>query len=66
LAAREFTRANAAKTNKDLAKQRVKAIVDILTEAGIDSDRLVDTTVDYVGDKKPNVDVNRLATASLM
>lgn len=66
LAAREFTGANAAKTNKDLAKQRVKAIVDILTEAGIDSDRLVDTTVDYVGDKKPNVDVNRLATASLM
>ncbi|TGP57159.1 hypothetical protein EN873_03420 [bacterium M00.F.Ca.ET.230.01.1.1] len=65
-AAKEMTGADPAKTNKDLAKQRVKAIMDILTAAGIDSDRLVDTNVDYVGDKKPNTAKNRLATASLM
>ncbi|TIU29604.1 MAG: hypothetical protein E5W38_20865 [Mesorhizobium sp.] len=66
MAAKEFTGANTAKTNKELAKQRVKAIMDILTAAGIDSDRLIDTHVDYVGDKKPNTAKNRLATASLM
>jgi hypothetical protein len=66
LAAKEFTGADAAKTNKELAKQRVKAMVDIFTAAGIDSDRLVDTSVEYVGDKKPNVASSRLATASLM
>jgi len=65
-AAKEFIGADAAKTNKELAKQRVKAIEDILTAAGIDSDRLVDTNVEYVGDKKPNVARSRLATASLM
>lgn len=65
-AAREFTGADAAKTNKELAKQRVKAIEDILTAAGIDSDRLVDTNVEYVGDQKPNVVRSRQATASLM
>ncbi|MGX5849982.1 OmpA family protein [Mesorhizobium sp. PL10] len=65
-AATEFTGANAAKTNKELAKQRAKAIEDILTAAGIDSDRLVDTHVEYVGDQKPNVVRSRLATASLM
>ncbi|TGS87702.1 hypothetical protein EN817_09975 [Mesorhizobium sp. M3A.F.Ca.ET.174.01.1.1] len=66
LAAKEFTGANAAKINKDLAKRRVKAIENILTAASIDSDRLVDTKVEYIGDKKPNVAKNRLATASLM
>jgi hypothetical protein len=66
VAAKEFTGADAAKTNKALAKQRIKVMVDILTAAGIDSDRLIDTNVDYVGDKKPNVAKNRLATASLM
>lgn len=65
-AATEFTGADAAKTNKELAKQRLKAIEDILTAAGIDSDRLVDTKVEYVGDQKPNVVRSRLATASLM
>lgn len=65
-AATEFTGADAAKTNKQLAKQRLKAIEDILTAAGIDSDRLVDTKVEYVGDQKPNVVRSRLATASLM
>jgi len=65
-AATEFTGADAAKTNKQLAKQRLKAIQDILTAAGIDSDRLVDTKVEYVGDQKPNVVRSRLATASLM
>ena len=52
--------------NKELAKQRVKAIEDILIAAGIDSDRLVDTKVEYVGDQKPNDARSRLATASLM
>jgi outer membrane protein OmpA-like peptidoglycan-associated protein len=66
LAGTEFTGADAAKTNKELAKQRVKAIEDILTAAGIDSDRLVDTKVEYVGDQKPNDARSRLATASLM
>ncbi|RJT34239.1 hypothetical protein D3227_23380 [Mesorhizobium waimense] len=66
LAAKEFTGSSAAKKNKELAKKRVKAIVDILTAAGIDSDRLIDTNVEYVGDKKPNVATSRLATASLM
>ncbi len=66
LAAREFTGADAAKTNKELAKQRVKVMVDILTAAGIDRDRLVETNVEYVGDKKANVARSRLATASLM
>ncbi|OHV86868.1 OmpA family protein [Mesorhizobium sp. ORS 3428] len=65
-AAKEFTGADAAKTNKDLAKQRIKAIVDVMTAAGINNDRLIDTHVDYVGDKKPNIAKNRLATASLM
>jgi outer membrane protein OmpA-like peptidoglycan-associated protein len=65
-AATEFTGKDPAKTNKELAKQRLKAMVDILTAAGIDSDRLVDTNVEYVGDKKPNVPRSRLATASLM
>ncbi|RWM93197.1 MAG: hypothetical protein EOR86_20345 [Mesorhizobium sp.] len=66
LAAKEITGANAAKTNKDLAKQRIKAIMDIMTAIGIDSDRLIDTNVEYVGDKKPNTAKNRMATASLM
>lgn len=66
LAAKEFKGANVAKTNKALAKQRVKAMVDILTAAGIDSDRLIDTNVEYIGDSKPNTARNRLATASLM
>lgn len=66
LAATEFTGADAAKTNKELAKQRLKAVEDILTAAGIESDRLVDTKVEYVGDQKPNGVRNRLATASLM
>jgi hypothetical protein len=66
LAAKEFTGADAAKTNKELAKQRVKAIEDILTAAGIDSDRLVDTKIEYVGGQKPNDVRSRLATASLM
>ena len=44
----------------------MKAIENILTAAGIDSDRLVDTKVEYVGDQKPNVARSRLATASLM
>jgi phosphoribosylaminoimidazole-succinocarboxamide synthase len=66
LATTEFTGADAAKTNKELAKQRVKAIEDILTAAGIDSDRLVDTKVEYVGDQKPNDVRSRMATASLM
>lgn len=66
LAAKEFIGADAAETNKDLAKQRIKAIMDILSAAGIDSDRLVDTNVEYVGDKKPNTAKNRMATASLM
>lgn len=66
LAATEFTGADAAKTNKELAKQRVKAIEDILIAAGIDSDRLVDTKVEYIGDQKPNDVRSRLATASLM
>lgn len=66
LAAKEFTGANAAKTNKELAKQRVKVMMDILTAAGIDSDRMVDTNVEYIGDKKPNVASSRLAIASLM
>lgn len=66
LAAKEFTGSSAAKKNKELAKKRVKAIVDILTAAGIDSDRLIDTNVEYVGDNKPNVATSRLATASLM
>jgi outer membrane protein OmpA-like peptidoglycan-associated protein len=65
-AAKELTGADASKTNKELAKQRVKAIEDILTAAGIDSDRLVDTNVEYVGDQKPNVARSRQATASLM
>lgn len=47
-------------------QQRVKAIENILTAGGIDSDRLVDTKVEYVGDQKPNVVRSRLATASLM
>ncbi|WP_292351277.1 hypothetical protein [Mesorhizobium sp.] len=66
LAANEFPGANAAKTNKELARRRVKAMVDILTAAGIDSDRLIDTNIEYVGDGKPNVARNRLAIASLM
>jgi len=60
------TRNSAAKANKELARQRVKAMVDILTAARIDSDRLIDTNVEYVGDSKPNTANNRLATASLM
>ena len=44
----------------------MKAIEDILSAGGIDSDRLVDTKVEYVGDQKPNVVRSRLATASLM
>ena len=66
VAAKELTGASAAKANKELARQRVKAMVDILTAAGIDSDRLIDTNVEYVGDSKPNTANNRLATASLM
>lgn len=66
MAAKEIAGTDAAKTNKGLAKQRVKAIMDILTAAGIESDRLIDTNVDYVGDKKPNTAKNRMATASLM
>ncbi|RVC56759.1 MAG: hypothetical protein EOS65_08430 [Mesorhizobium sp.] len=66
LAAKEFKGANAVKTNKALARQRLKVIVDILTAAGIDGDRLIDTNVEYVGDSKPNVARNRLAIASLM
>ncbi|WP_167483925.1 OmpA family protein [Mesorhizobium tamadayense] len=65
-AAKEITGAKPDKTNKDLAKQRIKAIMDILTAAGIDSDRLIDTNVEYVGDRKPNTAKSRLATASLM
>jgi hypothetical protein len=60
------TQNSAAKANKELARQRVKAMVDILTAAGIDSDRLIDANVEYVGDSKPNTANNRLATASLM
>ncbi|WP_281010018.1 MULTISPECIES: hypothetical protein [unclassified Mesorhizobium] len=40
--------------------------MDIMTAIGIDSDRLIDTNVEYVGDKKPNTAKNRMATASLM
>jgi len=60
------TQNSAAKANKELARQRAKATVDILTAAGIDRDRLIDANVEYVGDSRPNTANNRLATASLM